>query len=175
MKNILKTAAFVTGVIVTGSAIAATDGVVGATSTGTLEIQVSVADAVRISGLTDITAAFDGTNDIVESRGACIYRNEAGGEYGITATGSGGSGAFTIDDSLSGGTTVIPYEVRWNGSATAMTSGTALTGLTGAHETSANCGGTTNTTVEVTVLATDLLTAPQTTLNGTLTLVVAPE
>ncbi len=171
MKKVLKSTTLVAGMLITGGALAATDGVVGSTSTGTLDIEVTVADAVRISGLTDITASFDGTNDIVETSDACIYRNAAGGNYAITATGDGAGGAFTIGD----GTTDIPYEVRWDGSATAMTSGTQLTGLSGADETSTSCGGTPNASVEVTILAADLLTVPQTTLDGTLTLVVAPE
>ena len=175
MKDVLRISAFVASMAASSGLMAATDGVVDSTSTGTLDITVSVADAVRISGLTDIVAAFDGTNDIVETSDACIYRNAAGGNYAVTATGSGAANAFTIDDSGTGGTTVIPYEVRWNGSATAMTAGNQLTGQTGAHETSTTCAGTPNATVEVTISATDLLTAPQTSLTGTLTLVVAPE
>ena len=176
MKKIFKATALLAGMAATGGIMAATDGVVSDTaSTGTLEIDVTVNDAVRISGLADINATFDGTNDIDVSRTACVYRNATGGNYAITGHGDGAGQAFTIDDSGAGGSTVVPYQVFWNGSATALTANSQVTGLSGAHETSITCGGTPNSTVRVLIGATDLLSAPATTLLGTLTLIVAPQ
>ena len=79
MKNILKTTALITGMIASGTLMAATDGTLGATSTGTLDISVDVEDLVRISGLSDILLTFDatGTGDVVGSSTACVYRNIA--------------------------------------------------------------------------------------------------
>ncbi len=182
MKNFLKTTALVTGMVATSGLMAATDGIVGATSTGTLDISVDVEDLVRISGLSDILLTFDitGTGDIVGSSTACVYRNGAG-TYTVNATGSGTANAFTIQDA--GPTpTPIAYTVGWDDSVTgagvsAVSSGTLLTNQLGANTVSDDCstGGGANAFVEVTVPRASLVAAPAGTYNGTLTLEIAPE
>mgnify|MGYP003634057725 CR=1 FL=1 len=182
MKNILKTTALITGMIASGTLMAATDGTLGATSTGTLDISVDVEDLVRISGLSDILLTFDatGTGDVVGSSTACVYRNGAG-TYSVNATGDGAASAFTIQNAAPT-PTVIGYTVGWDDAVTgtaiaAVSSGTALTGQTGANTVSDDCsaGGGANAFVEVTVPRTSLVAAPAGTYNGTLTLEVAPE
>ena len=178
MKKLLIASAIAASSVMSVTAFAATQGTVGGTSTGDLEITVNIDDAVRISSLNDLTATFDGTNNVVLSDTACIYRNGTG-LYEITATGDGGSGTdFSITD---GSSTPIAYTVNWNDEAVAglgvpVTSGVAVTGQTGADDSSPTCGTTgLNSAVEVTVLAADLLTAPSSTLAGTLFINVAPE
>lgn len=182
MKNFLKTTALVTGVLLSSSAFSATPGTVGATSTGTLDISVDVEDLVRISGLSDIILTFDvtGTGPITGSSTACVYRN-GGGDYSIEATGSGTASAFTIQNA-SATPTPIAYTVGWDDAVTgtavsAATSGTPLTGQTGANTVSDDCstGGGANAFVEVTVPRASLSAAPAGTYNGTLTLEVSPE
>lgn len=182
MKNLLKTTALVTSIFATSGLMAATDGVVGATSTGTLDISVDVEDLVRISGLSDILLTFDvtGTGDIVGSSTACVYRNGAG-TYSVNATGSGTANAFTIQNGAAT-PTVIAYTVGWDDAVTgaaaaAVTSGSLLGGQTGANTVSDDCstGGGANAFVEVTVPRASLVAAPSGTYNGTLTLEVAPE
>lgn len=182
MKNFLKTTALVTSMLATGGVIAATQGTVGATSTGTLNISVDVENLVRISGLSDILLTFDitGTGDIVGSSTACVYRN-GGGTYSVNATGSGAGDAFTIQNAAPV-PTPIAYTVAWDDAVTGtaavgVTSGTALTGQTGANTVSDDCstGGGANAFVEVTVPRASLVAAPAGTYNGILTLEVAPE
>ena len=158
-----------------GSAYAATQGAVGGNSTGTIDISVTVNDEVRISNLSDINGVFDGVNDIVGTSAACVYRNGTG-LYQITASGSGAAGAFTITDGVF--PTPIPYSVTFDdgSGASAMATGVALTGQTGADPASDTCAGTGNNgTVEVTIAAADMVIAPAGSYTGTLTLVVAPE
>jgi len=158
-----------------GSAYAATQGAVGGNSTGSLDITVTVNDEVRISNLVDINGVFDGTNDIVGSSPACVYRNGTG-LYQITASGSGAAGAFTITDGVF--PTPIPYTVTYDdgSGASAMATGVTLAGQTGADPASDTCAGTgDNGTVGVTIAATDIVAAPAGSYTGTLTLVVAPE
>ncbi|MDW3094790.1 MAG: hypothetical protein R8G33_03870 [Gammaproteobacteria bacterium] len=179
MKNLLKTTALVTGMIATSGLMAATDGVVGGTSVGTLDIDVTVGDSVRISGLNDLIATFDGTNDIVHNDTACIYRNGTG-LYQITAVGDGGvSGTdFSIDDGIN---PAIAYSVNWNdeaipGAGVPVTSGTPVVGQTGADTSSTTCGNTgLNSAVQLTILASDLVGAPSGLLEGTLSITVSPE
>ena len=174
MRNVVKTAVLVSAIVTSGTVFAATQGTVGGTSTGDLDITVTVNDAVRISNLTDIVATFDGTNDVVETSAACVYRNGTG-NYQITASGDGAGSAFTITDGVAA---PIPYTVTYDdgSGASAMTSTVALTGQTGGDGTSPVCTGTGNNgTIEVTVTAASLLGAPASTYAGTLTLTVAPE
>lgn len=156
-----------------GVALAATDGVVGPTSTGTVDISLDVNDLVRISNLTDINLGVFAGVDAVGTSPACVYRNGTG-NYNLTASGDGTAGAFTLTD----GTNTVPYSVSYDdGSGAApATSGAVLGGLTGADPASDTCGTTGNNgTIEVTVAAADAAGLPAATYAGTLTLLVAPE
>ena len=176
MNKFVHATAFAAGIMVSGIAIAANQGSVGGISTGDLNVEVTINDEVRISGLSDITGAFDGTNDFVGASTVCVYRNGTG-LYAITATGDGGGNAFTITNT---GLPVIPYTVEWDdrsgGGFTSMATGVQLTGQTGADTASDTCGGGgDNADVQVTVDAGDLITSPAGLLIGVLTLEVAPE
>ncbi len=181
MRNFLKTTALVSGMIATSGLMAATDGSLGTTSTGTLEINVDVEDIVMISGLSDIPIAFDntGTGDLTGSSTACIYRNGAG-TYSVNASGDGVGSAFTIQNAAPT-PTIVAYTVAWDddvaGAATAAVGlGTPLGGQTGANTTETDCStGGANAFVEVTVPRASLTAAPSGTYNGTLTLEIAPE
>ena len=154
-------------------ALAATDGVVGFNSTGTVDISLDVNDEVRISNLTDINLGVFAGVDAVGSSAACVYRNGTG-NYNLTASGDGAAGAFTLTD----GTNTVPYSVTYDdgSGAAAATAGAVLAGLTGADPASDTCAGTGNNgTIEVTVAAADAAGLPAATYAGVLTLLVAPE
>lgn len=174
LANSLKTAAL--GAALTAMASighAATQGTPGATSTGTVNINLIVNNQVRISALTDITLPFLGP-DAVGTSDACIYRNTTG-SYQITATGSGGGNAFTLDD---GGGTTIAYLPEYDDGTgfQTMVTGTPLTTQTGADNDvdCANVAGS-NGVVQVTVDGPTAAALPSNTYAGVLTLVVAPE
>jgi len=158
-------------------ALAATQGAVGSTSTGSVVITATVPNLVRISGLNDIAlGTWSGTGDMTGSDSLCVWSTTR--KYAVTATGSGASSAFTL---TSGGTTpsTIAYTVQWADSSgastgTAMTAGTPVT-TRNTTATSTTCAGGTNATVLVRVAETDLAAAPAAAYTGTLTLVVAPE
>ena len=81
------------------SGFAATQGATGFTSTGDLDITLTVSDEVRISNLVDIVLpAFTGA-DVTGTSGACIYRN-GGPTYQVTGTGSGLLNAFTLTNGV---------------------------------------------------------------------------
>ena len=161
------------------AADAATQGSLGATSTGSLAVSVSVPNRVRLSGLTDV--AFTNQDPSVAASNAqnvCVWSNTGTRGYNVTASGSGTGGAFTLANAA----LTVPYAVEWSGSSgaaagTALTSGTALTGLT-STATNANCssGPASSASLIVRIAATDLQSMQaSTSYTGTLTLVVAPE
>ncbi|WP_156029810.1 hypothetical protein [Sphingomonas sp. URHD0057] len=161
------------------AAEAATQGSLGSTSTGTVQVSVSVPNRVQLSGLTDV--AFTNQDPSVAALNAqnvCVWSNTATRGYNIDATGSGAAGAFT----LASGALTVPYSVQWAASSgavsgTALTSGTALAGLT-STATNAGCGaGLASTASLIVGIAAANLQSMQaaTSYTGTLTLLVAPE
>lgn len=161
------------------SAIAATQGSLGTSSTGTVAIGASVPNRVQLSGLSDVSFLNqDPAAAALNAQNVCVWSNTSTKGYNVTASGSGTASAFT----LSSGSLTVPYSVEWSptsgqSSGTALASGTALTGLTSAA-TSATCssGATSSASLIVKMSTANLQTMQAaTTYTGTLTLVVAPE
>jgi len=172
-------AACLMGVAAHAPAVAATQGTLGSTSTGSISIGASVPNRVQISGLTDVSFANqDPTVAASNAQNVCVYSNTSTKGYNVTATGSGASSAFT----LSNGAATVPYSVEWAGSSgqssgTALTSGSALTGLTSTATNPTCSAGPSSTASLVVKITTASLQGMQAATNytGTLTLVVAPE
>ena len=160
-------------------AAAATNGALGATSTGSVQITVSVPSRVQITGLSDISFANAEPNaQALIAQNNCVWSNTATKGYTITATGSGTGGAFTL---ASGALTPVTYAVQWNQSS-GQTSGTALvasTASSGFVSTAAvpTCATTPSSTSSliVTIAQSQLQAMPSlTSYTGTLTLLVNP-
>lgn len=161
-------------------ALAATQGTLGATSTGSVNINASVPGRVRISGLTDVSFAnVDPSAPVASAQNVCVWSNTSTRGYRITASGSGASSAFTL---ANGALPVVPYTVQWaqtsgQTSGTSLVAGTALTALTSSatnSDCSAGPSASASLVVSVASAALQSMTAGVT-YNGTLTLVVAPE
>jgi len=157
-----------------GNAFAATQGILGATSEGSLEITLTIEPLVQISALNDIAlGTYAGGGNMSGADDLCVYSNTGG--YEITATGNGAGGAFELI-----GTAVnLPYTVQWAtsagaGSGNAMTAGAPLGGQGGTF-TTPDCGASDNAQVIVAVDSTDLASAPTGNYTGVLTLLVAPQ
>jgi len=160
-------------------AMASTQGTLGTTSTGSITISVSVANRAQITGLSDVTFTnIDPATAASAAQNNCVWSNTATKGYSITATGSGTSGAFT----LANGPLTVPYSVQWSqtsgqSTGTALTAGTALTGLatTAANPTCSTSPSTTSSLV-VTISAPSLQSmVSATTYTGSLTLLVTPQ
>lgn len=158
---------------------AATQGSLGATSTGTVTITASVPNRARITGLTDV--AFlnqDPAAAASSAQNVCVWSNTATRRYTVTATGDGSGGAFTLANAA----LTVPYSVQWSGSSGA-TSGTALTaGAASAAFTSTathqacSSGPAASASLIVGITSTDLSTMQAaTTYTGVLTLLVTPQ
>lgn len=164
--------------ITSGTAHAATQGTLGATSTGSITISASVPNRARITGLTDVTFTNQDPNTAASSaQNVCLWSNTATKGYTITATGSGTASAFT----LANGTLTVPYSVQWSASS-GQTSGTALTAATAsaglvstATQQTCSSGPTSSASLIAGISTTDLGgMQAATTYTGTLTLVVTP-
>jgi len=137
------------------------------------------ADKVQISGLSDISfgTLTDFSVDTVRSQSICVFAKSTVDNYRVTATGSGGGGAFL----LSSGSDTLPYEVQWN-SASGQTTGTKLTAgvpLGAQHSTATRdiCdkGPPTTASLIVVLRSAAVSSAITGTYTGTLTLLIQPE
>ena len=156
-----------------GAAHAATNGTLGATSTGSVDINAVIPNLAQISGLDDINLGTWSGADLSGSDQFCVFSSTR--SYTITATSGNGTGAtFRLKDA---GTNFIAYTVSWTDSApatTALTSGTA-SGAQATSATSVNCGGADNTTVSVNVPSANIASVPAGNYSDTLTLLVTPQ
>jgi len=177
-------AALVTATCLVTPALAATQGTLGATSTGSVNISITKSVQAQISDLSDMTLANWSVGDpaVTLFSNACIYSST--GSYKVTATGSGVANIFTISSGLN----TIPYTVTWNagGAGSLANTGTALTAnvqsssFSNANSASATCsgGGASNDTARVIINITQAnmnsAASSATPYTGTLTMLITP-
>lgn len=163
-----------------GPALAATQGSLGSTSTGSVTITATVPNRAQLTALSDISFTnADPSTAATNSQSVCAWSNTATKGYSITATGSGTGGAFTL---ASGALTPVPYSVQWNqstgqSSGTSLTTATALGSLVStATKPTCNSGPSTTSSLIVTIGASDLQDmVAATSYTGTLTLLMTPQ
>ncbi len=158
--------------------LAATQGSIGSTSTGSVSISATVPGRVQISKLTDINFnVVDPTTAASAQEDVCVWSNTSGKGYQITASGDGASNAFT----LTNGTDTLAYDVQWadtagQSSGTALVTGSALgTQVSSATNPSCSAGPPATASLVVNMTAANLQAAVAGAYTGTLTLVVAPQ
>lgn len=157
-----------------GNALAATDGTLGATSTGTSVVSLTVANRVQITGLSDIAlGSWSGTGNMTGSTNYCVYRSGAD-NYSIKATTD--NGAFAVTSATTGDT--IPFTAQVSDTVNSVTdvltyNTATTTALQGSS--SLTCGGTSNGQLQVTFAQADLQKASSATdYQATVTLLVQP-
>lgn len=169
--------------LVSAPSFAAVQGTLGATSTGSVTINVTKPARASITNLNDLTIAsyIPGAGNQILTDDVCVYSSRPNGAYTIKATGSGTGGTFA----LANGSNLLPYSVNWNyGGVNALTNlGLALqpnvtsVALFKAATDSSTCTGTVpgpTARLIVTILATNLDAIVDGTYTGTLTLLVTP-
>jgi hypothetical protein len=164
-------------VFAVGPSLAATQGSLGSTSTGTAVISLSKGFNALINQIGDLAlGSWSGTGDLTDNDDVCVGTTNVTGNYGVTVSGSGTANAFTITN----GSQTLAYNAFWNDvtgttGRVSVTTGTLLTGQTGAG-TTANCNGTnTNANISVVIPEANLQAATASTFTGTLTLTISPE
>jgi hypothetical protein len=123
MKTRNKVLATVIAGLFTSAAFAATDGTLGSTSTGQVDLDLEILDSVEISALNDIDFGQYGggdTGDINAGDAYCVFVN-GGDDYNITPTSS--NGKFSMVGTLGD---EIDYTVKLAGAATGASSASAV-------------------------------------------------
>ena len=161
--------------VVTGSVMAATQGTLGPTSTGTVDITVGVGDQIQITALADITGPYVPGSDFTGSSPACVYRNGGAGEFDLTITSANG---FLTDFRLNDGGTFVVYDVTFNDSVSgAINMDNAVLNnadFTNADTASPTCSGAPQSTLAINVPDANLTAVGAGTYTDTLTILVAP-
>lgn len=164
----------------------ATDGVLGNTSTGTININLSLNTVVQITKVKDVLLTYTpgiDNGDLEYVVDLCIYTNHPSGTYKILETSNyADSGVNKVRNS--GSTTVkLPYSTQWYTNSTAtgpvahtFTSGNTSPTFNGAHTTSNTCNNGTQNTASIKFHFTeaDLLAIPAGNYEDVITLVVSP-
>jgi len=161
--------------LLAGTAMGASQGDIGRTSSGSVDIKAKKSNSVRISGLNDLTFPDSISTPTTLTQSACIFAT--GGSYTIKATGA--ATAFQ----LTNGTNLITYTVGWYSAATGgvrlpLIANAATVTQTGANTTSSDCSTGTplsaSARFDVTIDNTSFTAAPAGNYADTLTLVLAP-
>jgi hypothetical protein len=173
------------------SAIAATDGTLGPTSTGTSVVTVTTGNVAMLTGMADFDFGVwvAAMGDVTMADNVCVYTNTAAASYTITpsSANSGGTGLFRM---LNGGVN-LTYAVGFTnatgsnfagstcGAAAGdpcVGSGTPSSVQTNADVAFTNCSdvGGSNATLSIQILGADLSAVPGGVYTDTLTIVVSP-
>ncbi len=154
-----------------GTAHAANQGSLGATSTGDIDINLIVPNLAQISRLNDVGTTWSGGN-VVLNESFCVFSTTR--LYTIQADSTNGTGTtFRLHDSGN----YIPYEVDWTdtgGTPANMDHGTPLASQA-TTATAVDCGAADNTTLTINITGTDIAAVPAATYTDTLTLLVTPQ
>jgi hypothetical protein len=179
IKKILAAAVLVTVVFSAGRLMAATDGTLGATSTGTSVVTLTIPQLYRISGVADLAlGSYSGTGTMSGNDDVCVYSNGAT-TYGIQITDNTNmtSNTFAVEDAAH--TKQIPMAVRWN-STTGTSGNVAVTyntrlAATGANTSASDCStGGNSANFQVNFIQADLQAASAASYSSTVTLLVEP-
>lgn len=162
-----------------GSAKAATQGSLGATSTGTAVITVVIPAQFKIGGINNFAlGGYSGSGSMAANQDICVYTNGSGSykvlvtdDTSMTPTG------FSVQNGIA--TSSIPYKAYWNN--TTGTAGSTQLSYnspllrTGANVLSTNCSvGGKSANIEVVFAQADLRKGVTGGYSGTMTIVIEP-
>jgi hypothetical protein len=181
--------AIATSLVIIPSAFAQTaDGVLGATSTGNVDVKMTVTDSVEITGLATLDFGSYGggtTGDVFREEGYCVYVN-GGDNYKITVTSTNGAATDTPANFFLVGAVdadQIMYTVKLGGIVTGstLTQASASTavgyGLTSDEYLGSklrDCGSSDNAQIRVDIAEQEIRDATSGNYTDKLTLVLAP-
>ncbi|MEM9604284.1 MAG: hypothetical protein AAGA11_15560 [Pseudomonadota bacterium] len=165
------------GLLLCGVAQAATQGTLGASSTGTAEITISKGDVVLITNITDVNFPqwTAGGGDQNADGQACVYSST--GSYSIQATSTNGTGVFEMTD---GSNNALAYTLSWiddqSGAAAVPLNSGQVNTTTMAGSSSTSCADLSGVNARFAVSITEaaLDAVPAGSYSDTLTLTVAP-
>jgi hypothetical protein len=137
------------------------------------------AQKMQINNVDDLAlGTWSGVGDLSASDNVCIHSKHTNQTYGITLTGDGAGGAFTLS---SGAPTTLPYRVFWNDDISLTGRVEVFAGVKLGNQTGGsrfrNCRFVptgTNANFSVEVSATDLEGVQSGSYSGVLTLFLSP-
>ncbi len=159
-----------------GTALAASDGTLGATSTGQSDITLVKGHGIRISDVDDVNFGTTTTNPADQYEDICIYSTS--GDYTVTATSANGLGnQFRLLGQT--GFEYIVYDIEWtsNTSATAgdnLNNGVVSNIFNGANSVLEDCNGIPTARLIVDIMNGSFNAASQDTYADVLTITVEP-
>lgn len=159
-------------VIASSLATAATQGLIGSISEGSLDVSITKGAAVKVSKLDDVT--FDASNfmlaDALKTEDFCVFSSS--GLYGITVTSANPTAATTFGMTSSSTSDLLAYEVTVGGSV--VESGQTLSGQVG-DQLNQDCVATVNALMLLKVAANDFNAVAPGIYGDTLNISVRPE
>lgn len=170
----------ITPVLFLGQALAASDGSLGSTSTGSVAVTATIPGEVKISNLSDVDfgSITDLTSDATaQDDSVCVYNN-SGSSYKLTVSSLNNDGS---NFRLKNGTNFMNYNVDWfedvsGGGIQHSLSHASQTTVGNAHQTSISCnsGASNNASMYLTIPAAQFDGAPAGAYSDTLTIEVQP-
>lgn len=176
MNTLIKTFAAASLLSLSASAMAATQGTSGATSSGDADITLTIANVIQITNMDNFVFNYTGAGSTLSvADPICIYTNVTAGTFDVSASGSRtdnpADDSFTIDNNGASADT-ISYTVDVNG--TALTAGAAAVSVAGADTTSATCANTMSS-LTIAMVEADVQAVPAGTYDGTVNITVAAQ
>ena len=155
-------------------AMAATDGTLGTTSTGTTVVDITLDEQIQVSGLLDINLTYTAGVNSTGNTPLCIYRrNNAAIDLTLSSANEVGTD-FNLSDGAAT-PTLLTYSVALSGDDTVAAVQSSNTNtLANANTTSATCGGSPGHQIDVTVSAGVLDAAQAGTYSDTITILAEP-
>jgi len=163
---------------------ATTDGTLGATSTGTADIAVTIPNMAKITGVETVTVAYPATGGNVDTfKDVCVYSNFAtANRYSVKVNGGSNpkvtspTAGFYIGRAATD--QEIAYTIEWNDAAgttgaVGVTHNTPLTTQSGSN--SPDCGSADNASYRVQIAEAGLLAVKAGAYTGTITILITPE
>ncbi len=154
-------------------AVAATDGSLGATSSGSTDVSLTIQDRVQISGMTNVAlGSYTGTGDLTGSTDYCAYRN-GGGNYTVKLTSS--TGSFAVANGGDSIAFAVRADVAGDGDASdgeLLSYNSVSSSMAG--DAAVDCSSSTNGQLHFTLAEAALQAAPSKTYTATVTVLVEP-
>ena len=180
-RNLLQTALAASIGIGASNVSAVTQGSIGATSTGEIDVLLVLDKVIQISALDDLdfgnVTPDPLSTEITATEDFCVYSNDETPTYEITATTTEGSGgAFAMTHATL--TDEIPYTLELDDGSTGdvLLSSAAITSSDfTADAASFDCSSGTNATLTATVQTSDIESSAAGSYSDTLTLLVTPD
>jgi hypothetical protein len=170
-------------VIFSAPSSAAQQGTLGNSSSGSINFSVTKPPRADITNLHDMSVSswIAGDGAVTLTNDVCVYSTRPSGSYTIRATGSASGGAF----GLTNGVHTMPYSVIWNAGGVnnlsntgeSLTAGAVSNPQSNAATTSSTCSGNISgptARLVVNISESNMISSPQGTYVGVLTLMVTP-